>query len=112
MPSVGSFGLHGSPEVGVRPFLHVHGWQSERFMKAVRSAMDQAGIDSSRYAGHSFRIGAATTAAQWGVQDSLIKTLGRWKSAAYMVYICTPQETVCAVTGTLAGLPNQYCEIL
>ncbi len=48
----------------------------ERFVKAVRAALVVAGYNSSQYAGHSFRIGVATTAAQRGVQDSLIKTLG------------------------------------
>ena len=45
-----------------------------RFVAAMREALKEAGFDPSRYAGHSFRIGAATTAAQRGVQDSLIKT--------------------------------------
>ena len=48
----------------------------EHFVRAVRGAMDRAGVDSSWYAGHSFRIGAATTAAQCRLQDSFIKTWG------------------------------------
>lgn len=71
------------------------------FVAAIRLALDVAGIDSSHYAGHSFRIGAATTAAQWGLQDSLIKTLGRWESSAYTLYIRTPRETLCAVARRL-----------
>ena len=31
----------------------------------------------------------------------LIKTLGRWQSAAYTVYIRTPRETLCAVAQSL-----------
>ena len=60
-----------------------------------------AGIDTTRYVGHSFRIGAATTAAACGIQDSLIKTLGRWESAAYMLYVRTPVETLCHVSQQL-----------
>ena len=75
----------------------------ERFVTAVRGALRRAGVDPTPYAGHSFRIGAATTAAQKGVQESLIKTLGRWESAAYMVYIQTPQPTLCEVARTLVG---------
>ena len=39
--------------------------------------------DSHKYAGHSYRIGAATTASLCGIQDSTIKMLGRWQSSAY-----------------------------
>ena len=75
----------------------------ERFVSRVRSALTSAGFDSSQYAGHSFRIGAATTAALCGMQDSLIKTLGRWESSAYTLYIRTPQATLCAVSQTLVS---------
>ena len=46
-------------------------------------ALQQAGLEHKKFNGHSFRIGAATTAAQCGIEDSLIQTLGRWKSDAY-----------------------------
>lgn len=75
----------------------------ERFVSAVRTALASAGYDCSLYAGHSFRVGAATTAAQPGIQDSFIKTLGCWESTAYTAYIRTPRETLCAVSGTLIG---------
>ena len=77
------------------------GLTRDRFVSAVRSALDSTGYSSSLYAGHSFRIGAATTAAQCGTPDSLIKTLGWWQSAAYTVYIRTPRETLCAVARSL-----------
>ena len=50
----------------------------DRFVLEVRKALLAVGIKAEDYAGHSFRIGAATTAAEKGIQDSLIKTLGRW----------------------------------
>ena len=53
----------------------------DRLVKEVRQAMRVSGIDDKLYSGHSFRIGAATTAASCGLQDSLIKMLGRWESA-------------------------------
>ena len=38
----------------------------------------------------SFQIGAATTAAAYGIPVDVIKTLGRWKSQAYHLYIRIP----------------------
>lgn len=75
----------------------------EAFVVAVRQALSEGGLDSRNYAGHSFRIGAATTAARQGLQDSLIKTLGRWESSAYMVYIRTPPTTLCKVASMLSA---------
>ena len=52
----------------------------------VKCCLRTGGLDDSAYNGHSFRIGAATTAAARGLEDSLIQTLGRWKSSAYLRY--------------------------
>ena len=75
----------------------------DRFVTVVCSALVAAGVNPSHYAGHSFRIGAATNAASCSLQDSLIKTLGRWESSVYALYIRTPKETLCAVSRSLAG---------
>ena len=42
----------------------------DRFVSHMRGGLAAAGIDPTSYAGHSFRIGAATTAANCGLQDS------------------------------------------
>ena len=73
-----------------------------RFVTTVQTALTASGMESNRYAAHSFRIGAATTATRQGLQDSLIKTLGRWESTAYTLYIRTPRETLCAVARSLS----------
>ena len=73
----------------------------ERFVAQLRQALAAAGIKAKQYAGHSFRIGAATTASLCGLQDSLIKTLGRWESSAYTVYIRTPPSTLVSVSRRL-----------
>jgi len=75
----------------------------EYFVSAVRTALTAAGLTAKNYAGHSFRIGAATTAAQQGLQDSLIKTLGRWQSIAYTRYIRTSRETLTKVAKALVS---------
>ena len=59
---------------------------------AVREALKTAGVDASKYSGHSFRICAATTAASRGIEDSVIKTLGRWNSLAYLRYVKIPRD--------------------
>ena len=53
----------------------------------LRQLLKQAGTDHSHYSSHSFRIGAATTAAAAGLPAWLIKHLGRWSSNAYLTYI-------------------------
>ena len=45
-----------------------------------------------KYASHSFRKGAAYTAALKGVQDSQIKAMGRWKSSCYQIYTSVTAE--------------------
>ena len=71
-------------------------------MKEVQSVLQSREVEAAAYTGHSFRIGAATTAAARGLPDSLIKTLCRWESAAYMLYIHTPPSALCAVTKHVA----------
>ena len=70
-------------------------------VRAVWSALRSHNIDVSSFNGHSFRIGAATTAAACGIPDSLIQVLGRWKSSAFTEYIRTPRETLASVLARL-----------
>jgi len=46
-----------------------------------------AGLGQGTWNGHSFRRGAATWAAEVGISESEIQTLGRWRSDAYKRYI-------------------------
>ena len=64
--------------------------------KWLRAILSSAGVVGN-YSSHSFRIGAATSAALAGVPDHLIKVLGRWSSDAYLTYIRTPPEQLMAV---------------
>ena len=74
----------------------------QRFASAVRDSLSRAGVDQSRYCTHSFRIGAATTAAAKGIEDAVIKTLGRWESLAYRQYVRLPREQLVGVSRRLA----------
>ena len=73
-----------------------------RFVKLVRSALTRAGVPIDGYSGHSFRIGAATAASMAGVPDSVIQSLGRWASAAFLRYIRPPQEHLASYTSAIA----------
>ena len=68
----------------------------------LQTALRMAGVPHTNYNGHSFRIGAATTAAQRGLEDSLIQTLGRWKSNAYKLYIKLPRAQLASVSKAMA----------
>ena len=70
-------------------------------VRAVRSALESQGLDVHRFNGHSFQIGAATTAAACGIEDSLIQALGCWKSSAFTTYIQTPKDSLISVSSIL-----------
>jgi integrase len=48
--------------------------------RIVRAAVARAGLDASRYSGHSLRAGLATSAARAGKSDRAIMLQGRWSS--------------------------------
>jgi site-specific recombinase XerD len=48
--------------------------------RIVQRAARRAGLDPTRYAGHSLRAGLATTAAAGGASERAIMRQGRWKS--------------------------------
>ena len=76
----------------------------ESLVKQMRKALSTSGVDVSGYSGHSFRIGAATAAAAAGLEDSMIKTLGRWRSSAYQTYVRIPRERLATVSKQLAQI--------
>ncbi|XP_058628355.1 uncharacterized protein LOC131538499, partial [Onychostoma macrolepis] len=57
------------------------------FQKHLKSVLLLSGIPAGHYSSHSFRIGAATTAAQKGLSQPQIQALGRWTSEAFKTYI-------------------------
>ena len=78
----------------------------QRFISKVREALATVGVDPSQYAGHSFRIGAATAAGACGLNDSTIQMLGRWQSSAYKLYIRTPREELASFSAILGNMAN------
>ena len=63
----------------------------------TRQLLSHLGCQASDYAGHSYRIGAATAAASAGLPPWLVKTLGRWSSDCYERYIQCPQAVLSGV---------------
>ena len=78
-----------------------------RLVTEVKQALTAAGVDCRPYSGHSFRSGAATTAAQQGIGDATIKMMGRWKSSAYQLYVKTPREQLAAISQRMVGVSTQ-----
>lgn len=112
-------GLSGSPVCAVRAvshYLHLRGSSPgplfilpdgqplTRYSLStfLRERLRYCGV-SGYYAPHSFRIGAATSAAAAGVPDHLIKALGRWSSDAYQTYIRLPASRILGVAPRLVA---------
>ena len=74
-----------------------------RFISRLRAVLTEIGVPHDQYSGH----GAATSAALAGVEDSMIHTLGRWQSAAFLRYVRTPPEELEAISVTL-GSENHH----
>ena len=53
----------------------------------LRHSLEHVGLRLEQYNTHSFRIGAASTAAHEGASESTIQHLGRWRSNAVRAYI-------------------------
>lgn len=70
-------------------FIHFNGEPLTRFQfsHVLKKCIRVIGLSPEVYGPHSFRIGAATSAAMCGLSDIEIKALGRWKSSAFKLYI-------------------------
>ena len=73
-----------------------------RLVTEVRRSLAGCNLRPQDYSGHSFRIGAATTAAACGASAETIMTLGRWKSQAYRLYIRLPSEQLARLSRSMA----------
>ena len=57
------------------------------FVASIKALATRSGLDSSLYAGHSFRRGGATFAFAAGVRGELVQAQGDWRSDAYLAYL-------------------------
>ena len=81
---------HISPSTPLFSFLNGSSISKYYFTQQLRLAFSFCNFDLTRYQTHSFRIGAATTAAGRGFSKLQIKTMSRWKSTAFKKYIHIP----------------------
>ncbi|XP_062503751.1 uncharacterized protein LOC134180586 [Corticium candelabrum] len=72
-----------------------------RLVREVQRALTEAGRDCTGFTGHSFRIGATTTAKARGLDDSIIKALERWKSTAFESCIRIPGSSLAEFSQSL-----------
>ena len=104
------------PPIGGPLFIHASGkpLTKQVLTTKTRQLLTLSGFNASNYAGHSYRIGAVTTAAEANLPSWLIKTLGRWSSDCYERYIKTPMSTLSEVSAMLANTSpnfNTVCQL-
>jgi len=64
-------------------------------MRAIRHIVRLAGMDPSEYGTHSLRIGGATALFAAGADMTVIRTMGRWSSDIYQLYVRACLERCC-----------------
>lgn len=74
----------------------------QALVERMKPVLSQAGINSSHYSCHSFRISNTPTAAECEISDATIQRLGRWKSDCYTRYIRPPLQELAMTTHLLA----------
>lgn len=72
------------------------------FTTLLKNSLSSAGVDASKYSGHSFRSSGATFAFECGVSPILIKAQGDWLSDAYLRYTRVDWEMKWSATTSMA----------
>ena len=67
----------------------------------LHQALQQSAFEPNLYNGHSFSNWSRNNCGKAGIDDSLIQTLGRWKSAAYLAYIKIPRQQLASISSQL-----------
>ncbi|XP_065195660.1 uncharacterized protein LOC135827065 [Sycon ciliatum] len=77
-----------------------------RFTAKLRALLQLSGVSNvAEYSGHSFRIGAATTAVANGVPLWKIRAMGRWQRDCVLRYIRTDPSDLLSVSRALHSGP-------
>lgn len=75
----------------------------DKLTREIRILLKMGGLNSSKFARHSFRIGAATTAAAAQPLQWLIMVLGLGSSDCFERYIRTPVPILAQVSQKLCS---------
>ena len=73
----------------------------KKLNRTLRNLLQQGSFNHINYSSHSFRIGAAITAAVAGLPPWLIKKLRRSHSDAYLTYLRCPDSVLSSVPQVL-----------
>ena len=94
--------IHGGNQGPLFQFKDGSPCTRSAFVGTVKEALQSLGYPFKRYSGRRFQAGAASTAVAAGLEDSIIKTMGRWESSAYLLYIRIPQDQLQGVSSLLS----------
>ena len=86
-----------------RPVVHV--------VQLLRDSAMVVGLPHHSLKGHSFRIGAAPTAAAAVAPGWLITVLSRWSSECCQLYIRTPKSVLHSVSPKMASVIHQFLHV-
>ena len=75
---------------------------TRKVMDVIRDLMYAVGEDPYQFGTHSMRIGGATALFAAGADPTVIRTMGRWSSDCYRLYVRACYER-CAAWTTKAG---------
>lgn len=81
---------HHSQESPLFSFMDKTPVLRQYFTTQLQLALTFGNFNLSKYQAHSFRIGAATSAAATAYTEIQIQNMGRWKSSAFKKYIRIP----------------------
>jgi len=71
------------------------------FISRIKASLTNAGFEAWRFSGHSFRRGAASSAAAVGFSDYEIQQLGRWHGDSYKLYLDGSQARTLSLSARL-----------
>ena len=73
-----------------------------QLLKGMKILLDKAGLEPSRYSGHSLRKGGAQTLYEAGIPDSQIMILERWRSACFKLYVALTDDIRSLISSKMA----------